>query len=224
MGYPILVLGESGSGKTASLRNLDPAKTLIVQSINKRLPFRSPNWKRVSKEKPDGSVFVSDDYSVLRRVIASAHNRGKEVLIFDDANYLMTNESLRRVDETGFKKFTQMAYNFWQLIKDAQDVPGDMRIYFLAHVQIDNEGRQKIKTIGKMLDDQIVVEGLFTTVIGCHVQDGRHYFTTRNSGSNTVKTPIGMFEEEQIDNDLALVDQVICEYEDINSQTIKKVV
>lgn len=218
MGIPVLILGESGAGKSTSFRKLDPLTTLIVQPIRKKLPFKSKDWKVCTKENPNGSIVVTDDYQVIHRVIDSAGSRGKTALIIDDSNYLMTNSSLRRSDEIGFKKFVEFAKAHWELVTHAQKVTGNMRIYFMSHIQTDNEGRQRPKSIGKMLDDQIVLEGLFTIVLGCHVRDGRHFFTTKNSGSDTIKTPIEMFEFDEIDNDLSIVDKAICDFYEITQQ------
>lgn len=218
MGIPVMILGNSGTGKTTSLRNLNPERTLLIQAVNKRLPFKAKalGWKPVNRENPNGSVYITDDYEVIKKALMAANSRGKDIVIIDDANYLMTHENLRRVEEKGYGKFTHMALHFWDLVKAAQEVPGDMRVYFMAHTQTDSEGKVSIKTIGKMLDDQIVVEGLFTIVLGAHVRDGKHFFTTKNSGSDTVKTPIDMFDDEEIDNDLERVDNAICEFYGLN--------
>jgi hypothetical protein len=212
MGIPVLILGESGSGKTASLRNMAAEKALLIQPITKSLPFRSGQWKNFSKENPNGSVLSTDDYGLIHKALSVAPERGKEIIIIDDSNYLMTSSSIKRSDETGFKKFVEFAKNHWELIVHAQQLPPHVRTYFMSHIQVDNEGRQRPKSIGKMLDDQVVIEGLFTIVLGCHVREGKHYFSTKNNGNDCIKAPMGMFEGETTDNDLALVDSTITEY------------
>lgn len=212
MSIPILILGESGSGKTTSLQNLNPEKALLIQPIRKALPFRSNNWKLVSKENPNGSILVTDNYGVIHKALEGSIARGKETIIIDDSNYLMTNSSIRRSDETGFKKFVEFARNHWELVIHSLQLPANVRVYFMSHIQIDNEGRQRPKSIGKMIDEQIVLEGLFAIVLGCHVSEGKHYFTTKNSGTDCIKTPMGMFSDSVIDNDLSLVDSAITDY------------
>jgi hypothetical protein len=216
MGIPVLILGNSGTGKTTSLRNLDPKTTLLIQSVKKSLPFKSNNWKPLTKDNRDGSILVTRDYPVIHKSIHKAVNElGKKIIIIDDSNYLMSLEEMSRVNETGYKKFTDMAINFSGLIFMSQDLPDDVRVYFMAHTQTADDGRISIKTTGKMLDDKIVVEGLFTIVLHCHERDGHHFFTTKKQGGDPVKTPMGMFDSEEIDNDLNLVDSKICDYEDI---------
>lgn len=223
MGLPVLILGNSGTGKTSSLMNLNPAKTLLIQPVKKSLPFKSKEWKPLNKDNPNGSILVTRDYGVIIKSIHKAINeRGKEIVIIDDANYLMSLEEMSRVNETGYKKFTDMAVNFSGLIFEAQALPDNIRVYFMAHTKANEEGEISIKTTGKMLDEKIVVEGLFTIVMRCHERDGHHFFTTRKRGGDPVKTPIGMFDSEEIPNDLAAVDAVICEYEEIPNNAGKQ--
>lgn len=218
MGLPVLILGNSGVGKTSSLMNLDPAKALLIQPVKKSLPFRSSQWKPISKENPSGSVMVMRDYKrIFGSMSKAAGEVGKEIIIIDDANYLMSLEEMSRVDETGYRKFTDMAVNFSNLIFTAQNLPDHVRVYILAHTKTNEDGEISIKTTGKMLDEKIVVEGLFTIVMRCHERDGHHFFTTKKHGGDPVKTPIGMFDTDEIPNDLALVDAQICDYEGIET-------
>lgn len=218
MGLPVLILGNSGTGKTSSLMNMNPAKTLLIQPIKKSLPFKSADWKPLNKDNPSGSILVTRDYSTIIKSMHKAINeRGKEIIIIDDANYLMSLEEMSRVNETGYKKFTDMAVNFSGLIFEAQSLPDNVRVYFMAHTKTSEDGEISIKTTGKMLDEKIVVEGLFTIVMRCHERDGTHFFSTRKRGGDPVKTPIGMFDSDEIPNDLAMVDSTICEYEGITN-------
>jgi ribosomal protein L33 len=212
MGIPVMILGESGSGKSTSMRNLNPETTLLIQPIKKALPFRSKEWVPYTSANPKGSVAFTDDYAIIHKLLNSAQKFGKTCIVIDDSNYLMTNSSLRRSDEVGFKKFVEFAKAHVDLIRHANDLSGNIPVYFMTHIQTDQEGRQRPKTIGKMLDDQVCMEGLFTIVLASKAVDGRHYFTTRNSGADCVKTPIGLFDEDSIDNDLNLVNNAINDY------------
>lgn len=216
MGIPVLVLGESGSGKSTSLMNLDASKCVLIQSIDKRLPFKKPaekGWVRRDQENPTGNVLVTDNYqSIIKTITAAAKSGKKEIIIIDDVQYLMANDFMRRAMEKGFDKFTEMACSFHSLFQAAQKCEGDVRVYFLAHTESDPTGKVKMKTIGKMLDEKITMEGLFTVVLKCYEREGGHYFATRGTSLDTVKTPMGMFEETEISNDLNLVDQKITEY------------
>ena len=198
MGMPILILGHSGSGKSASMRNLDPAKYGLVNVGKKRLPF-----------KTEKKALDSDDYQTISSTVSRATSN---IIVIDDAQYLMANEFMRRAKEQGYQKFTDIGLNFWNLVKLVETLPSEKIVYFLGHVEVDNFGNTKFKTIGKMLDEKITVEGMFTIVLRTHVQDGRFFFSTVNDGTDTVKTPIGMFNEQFIDNDLAVVDATIREY------------
>lgn len=212
MAIPVLIIGDSGLGKTHSLRSLPPSQTLLIQSTPKRLPFRSLDWKNLSRENPDGSVYCTDDYSKIHRLLDGANNKGKSKIIIDDANYLMMNEELRRSEQTGYAKYVQMAKNFIGIVDHAQHLDGDARVYFMMHTQSDANGIIKPKTTGKMIDEKVVLEGLFTIVLRVHCVDGRHFFTTKTNGSDPVKTPVDMFDNNEIDNDLLLVDNAIKDF------------
>ena len=206
MGIPILVLGESGTGKSASLRNFQPEEVGVVNVCGKPLPFRS----RIE-------TFKSDDYLKIEKALRASP---KKALVIDDCQYLMANEFMRTAKINGYQKFTDIAQNFWTLVRLVIDeLPEDVLVYFLGHIERDANGNEKFKTIGKMLDEKITVEGMFTVVLKTYVRDGLYQFSTRNSGADTVKTPIGLFEEPYIDNDLKAVDAAIREYYNIQSKT-----
>lgn len=209
MGIPVLILGESGCGKSTSIRDLPVESTVIVQPIRKRLPFRN-SFTEMTKE--GGQVKATDNAEMIIKLITGAAKAGKKVLIIDDFQYVMANEFMRRSKEKSFDKFNDIGFNAWSIINHAQSVEGDMRIYFMSHVETDMAGKVKIKTIGKMLDEKITIEGMFTIVLGASVSDGKYTFLTQNNGSNTVKSPMGMFEDLHIDNDLNEVDNTIIEY------------
>lgn len=210
MSIPILILGESGSGKSTSMRNLSPERTLLVQCLPKPLPFRSGSWKLF--KDGSGSIYQTDSPHNIQRAITAAPGLGRNVVIVDDFQYAMANDFMRRSQEKGFDKFTEIGRSAWDTLMAASAVSDNLRIYFLWHVETTPEGRVKAKTIGKMLDEKITVEGMFSIVLRCFMHEGQHYFSTQSNGFDPVKTPIGMFSEGLISNDLATVDQDICTF------------
>ena len=211
MGIPVFILGESGSGKSTSLRNLNPDDVILIQAVKKPLPFRNSfkPWDRTTKT---GSVIVADDSQTICNAIRAFPGYGKKIIIIDDYQYTMANEYMRRATETGFAKFTEIARHAWDIAMAAQSAPDDVRIYLLSHTTTDDYGKTKAKTIGKMLDEKITLEGLFTIVMRSMRIDGKYYFSTENNGTDTVKTPMEMFDSELIENDLAAVDATIKSY------------
>ena len=202
MGIPIMIIGESGTGKSASMRNLSPSDSVIIQTINKKLPFKS-QFKHWSSSDQTSNIFVLDNADSICRAITDLAGKGYSNIIIDDFQYLMANEFMRRSEEKGFQKFSDIAKNAWSVVMAAQSVPEDTKIYFLTHSQVDDNGLTKAKTIGKLLDDKITLEGLFTIVLGSYRDANGHYkFITQNNGRNTVKSPMGLFDSESIDNDL----------------------
>ncbi|AWK14064.1 AAA family ATPase [Candidatus Fukatsuia symbiotica] len=213
MGTATLILGESGTGKSASLRNLNPKACLLIQPINKPLPFRSSGWLPWDKKNPDTALYVVDIWHTIMTAIGKAHAYGKKIVIIDDFQYVMAHEFMRRADEKSYDKFTEIGGHAWNIIYSAiHNTPPELRIYFLSHTEETASGKTKIKTIGKMLDEKITLEGMFTLVLRTCVKDGRYVFTTQNDGADTVKSPMGMFDRHEIDNDLAGVDATVCHY------------
>lgn len=202
MSITTLVLGQSGTGKTASLRNLNPDDVALIKATEKPLPFRAAGWKQIT----------TDNWQRLIQAAQKAANNGRSIIVVDDFQYLMANEFMRRSDEKGFEKFTEIARHAWEVINAMSALPAHVRVYILSHTQDDDYGRTKIKTIGKMLDEKITLEGLFTTVLRTQVQDGNYQFRTVNNGSDTVKAPMGLFDSDVIENDLAAVDKAVVEY------------
>lgn len=131
---------------------------------------------------------------------------------------MMANEYMRRTNERGFEKFTEIGLHAWQLLVDLAQLPDDIRVYVLSHVDESDSGQIKIKTIGKMLDEKITLEGMVTIVLRTHVDGERFCFATQNNGSDTTKSPMGLFESRMIDNDMAMVDAAICDYYEIKPQ------
>ena len=199
MGVPILILGESGTGKTTSLRNFNEGEIAIVNVAGKPLPFRG-KFETLSK--------TTD----LRKIVSFINSTKAKRIIVDDCQYIMSFQYMRRIKENGWDKFNEIQSDFFNLIDLVSTLPDDVIVYFLSHLETRDDGRQKIKTTGKMLDEKITIEGMFTTVLKTHVTDGKYFFLTQNSGNDTVKSPIGMFNSFAIDNDLKYVDDKIRNY------------
>lgn len=199
MAILVMIYGQSGTGKSASLRNFRPGQVSIVNVLGKPFPFRANGLKGAA----------SDSYEKIANLLVQTP---KQSVVIDDATYLMTNEFMRTARQSGYQKFTEMASNFKGLLDLARSLPDNKVIYIMGHVERDGDGNEKFKTIGKLLDEKICVEGLFTIVLKTVVQDGHYYFSTQNTGSDVSKSPMGMFAEPLIENDLAMVDRAIREY------------
>lgn len=205
MGLPVLVLGYSGSGKSASLRNFKADELALVNVNGKPLPFRTQFE----------NVINSDNY---KDIVTFIRNQSVKSIVIDDTQYLMANEFMRRAKETGFQKFTDIGKNFWELVRFAEMLSDDVIVYFLNHIDTDENGRQKSKTIGKLLDEKITVEGMFTTVLKTVVNDGKYLFATQTDGSDTCKSPMGLFNTMYIENDLKTVDEALRVYYHLKSE------
>lgn len=211
MALPVLVIGRSGQGKTYSLKNFKDEEIGIISVEKGRLPFKSeiktvkvPDFKD-NTEITSAAALNAARYAWIMQAISTAK---KKVIVIDDSQYLMVNELFDRASEKGYDKFTDMAANFRNLIHFINGVPEEDKIvYFLHHSELDTDGREKVKTIGKMLDEKLTVEGCFDIVLYC--QD--HKFFTQADGKSVAKTPEGMFELE-IPNDLKFVDTQIRDY------------
>ena len=202
-----MVYGQSGTGKSTSLRNFSSDEVSIINVSGKPLPFRK-------KLQTWSTNNYQEIISVLPRITTPA-------IVIDDATYLIVDEFVRNAKVSGYQKFTDMAQNFAALIEIARLLPGDKIVYFMGHSEQSEDGREHFKTIGKMLDEKVVVEGKFSIVLKTIVKDGRYMFSTHNNGQDTVKTPMEMFDTDTIDNDLRMVDQTIREYYGITKEDTK---
>ena len=214
MSIATMILGQSGTGKTTSLRNFKPEDVLLIQTVKKPLPFRSKEWVPCTKANPKGSILVTDN---AQTIVGAMQRTTKPIIVIDDFQYILANEFMRRVldNETGnaaFAKYNEIARNAWDILMCAGKLADQTRVYILAHTQQDDSGHIKAKTIGKLLDEKITIEGLLTIVMRTTVINGQYLFSTQNNGLDTVKTPMGMFEPEHIPNDLAEVDKAVCDY------------
>lgn len=218
MGTPVLILGDSGAGKTYSLRNVQPDKSILLQCIPKLLPFKSTGWKLHGKVLDDGSrqqgnIFRFDDWNRIGELITRfGTHPTKRVLIIDDFQVVMQHENMMRAYQTGFQKFTEMADHVWQLITAATLLPDDFRVYFLCHTE-ESDGKVRMKTIGKMLNEKLTPEGYFSIVLRCIKKDGKHVFLIKGDDHDTAKAPPDMFPAlTEMDNDLNAVDTAITEF------------
>lgn len=220
MAIPVLVIGRSGSGKTYSLKNFKPEEVGVISVEKGRLPFKSdiktvrvPAFKDAVEQNSAASINAAK-YGWIEQVISKSKS---PAIVIDDSQYLLVNELFDRAAEKGYDKFTSMAANFRDLIHFVNDLEDENKIvYFLHHSESDVDGREKVKTIGKMLDEKLTIEGCFDIVLYC--QD--HKFYTQANGQSTAKSPEDMFELE-IPNDLKAVDDAIRTYYGLNKKGAK---
>lgn len=207
MGVAVLILGESGSGKSASMRNFNSEDVRVLNVASKPFPFRNVN----KLKKADKAT-----YAMIKGAVSSGQSLS---YVIDDAQYLMAFESFEKANETGYTKFTLMAKNYEEMLRYIQeDTSPDTIVYIMQHIDTDENGKVKAKTLGKMLDQQLTIEGLFTIVLLAKADEKRHYFVTQSDGTNPCKSPMEMFDNIEIDNDLKMVDDTIREYYGLKSQ------
>jgi hypothetical protein len=205
MAVAVLVLGQSGTGKSYSMKNFKEDEVCLISVQKALLPFR----------KKFEETVVTDNYKDIIRTMKATKKR---VIVIDDTQYLMCNEFMRRATEKGYDKFTEIAQNFWSLVvQEVNGLPADTIVYLLCHTATDENGVEKMKTIGKLVDEKITPEGLFTIVLKTAVSDGQYYFITQNNGKDTVKSPEGMFSTYAINNDLKYVDEKIRNYYELGN-------
>jgi len=212
----IAVVGQTGTGKSTSVESLDAKETVIIGIIEKPLPFRGWKQKYTSGIQQGGNFLVSHDSAQIVKVLNYISENRQEIkqIVIDDFQYIMSTEFMNRAQETGWQKFTDIAKHVWDVINAAKGLREDLKVVFLTHDEIITENfqpKRKIKTIGKLLDDKVTLEGLFTVVLFTDVQknkekNGLEYtFITQNDGTTTAKSPRGMFATFNIPNDLGKV-------------------
>lgn len=211
MGNATLILGESGSGKSTSLRNLDHSKTVIINVLDKPLPFKGYRAKYNVTLKNYSST---DNTETILRSIKKVNDERPEIttLVIDDFQYVLANEYMRRASEIGYRKFTDIGSNAWKIIKALTETRDTLDCFILTHNAIDLDGKSKIKTIGKMLDEKVTLEGMFTVILHTIIKDGVYKFLTNSDGVHMSKSPLGMFNDLLIDNDLLSVKEIINNY------------
>lgn len=199
---PVLLIGQSGSGKSTSLRNFKGDEIAVVNVLGKPLPFKS-----------DIKAGKCDDYTKILNAIA---HTDKKTIVIDDANYLITNEFMNKSSVKGFDKYNEMGNNFFNLINGIKAVEGGKTVYLIMHEDTDENGNVKPKTIGKLLDDKVNIQGMFTICIRSMFDNGNYIFRLKTNGQDCVKTPFGMFETESMENDLKEFDKVVREYYELD--------
>lgn len=204
MAIPVLIIGKSGGGKSTAMRNcVDNDNWNLINVLGKPLPFK-------------GKIpsVITDDYG---QVMNCLKNSKAPSIVIDDAGYLITNYFMRNHSSKGqgnaiFSMYNTLADSFWNLIEYIKKLPSDKIVYVIMHEDTDDYGNTKAKTIGKLLDEKICLEGMFTIVLRCILENGKHLFVTQADGGAVSKSPMGMFEDLHIDNDLLYVDKTIREY------------
>lgn len=204
MGECIIIYGKSGSGKSRSLKNFGEDEIFLVNVIGKRMPFKG-------KFKYE---MVSDN---LQKIMAGLKKMPTKTAVIDDAGYLMTNAFMRghsapKSGSSSFDLYNNIADGFWSLLNFIKsELPDDVLVYLTVHEDTNDYGEAKIRTIGKLLNEKVCIEGMATIVLRCVVKDGKHLFITQSDGNDISKSPEGMFELE-IENDLKACDSIIREY------------
>lgn len=207
MAQKVLIMGESGTGKSASLRNCDPATTAVVNPVGKPLPFKGSG-----KFSMLNSVTDSRKITKWMKEAAAA---GKKLIVVDDFQYMLAVPYMNRIKESGWDKWNDFGANYYDIIEVCKELPEDVIVVYMTHLETLDTGLTTVKLIGKMLREKITIEGLFTIVLRTCVNEGKYYFLTQNSGKDTVKSPMGMFPAYAIDNDLAYVVEKIRNYYEI---------
>ncbi len=223
----IAIVGNSGEGKSTSYGNipelgiegLNPKETVIINVSGKDLCFKG--WSKVYKGdiSKEGNYLISSDATTIARAIDYINISKKEIknIVIDDSQYIMAFEFMRRAKETGYAKFTDLGVNISKIIEAARKTRNDLKVYFLWHPEKDKDSNYKMKTAGKMVDDYLTLEGLFTVILYTKIEKGtdnkiHYFFVTNNDGQFPAKTPVGMFSDLYIPNDLGKVSKVIDHY------------
>jgi hypothetical protein len=226
MAQSVLVIADSGSGKSTSIRDLNPKETFIINIANKPLPFKGwkKNYAMIGKDNPNGNMAATATAAGIIKAMVHVNDKMPHIknLVIDDWQYMSSFEYFDRADEKGYDKFTSIAKNLAQVAKMPKDMRDDLYIFFLTHSEesTDVNGHRKVKakTVGKMIDNALTLEGLFSIVLFGKVVKGEddklsYVFETANNGENTCKSPDGMFADMRIDNSLKVVKDAIIEYE-----------
>lgn len=204
MAEKVLIMGESGTGKSTSLRNTNPDLVAVVNPVGKPLPFKG--------SKKFTSLNGVTESRKITKFMKEQAEAGKKIIVVDDFQYILSVPYMNRIKENGWDKWNDFGANYFEIIEVCKELPDDVVVYYLTHTETLDNGVTTIKLIGKLLREKITIEGLFTIVLRTLVNEGKYYFLTQNSGNDTVKSPLGMFPDYAIDNDLQYVDDKIRNY------------
>jgi nicotinamide riboside kinase len=207
----IVILGESGTGKSTSIRNLNPKETFIINVLSKPLPMRGYKKKYNAENK---NFLESDNYKDILNYLKAINDRRDDIktIIIDDFSFLMNNEFMRRCRERGFDKFTEMGVNMFEILEACKRFRPDLMCYIMCHTERDHAGIIKPKTVGKMTSDYVGIAERVSIVLHSQIIDGQYKFLTQNDGICVAKSPMDMFSELYIDNDLNMIRDAIDNY------------
>jgi len=216
MSTSILILGESGTGKSTSLRNLPHEETMLINVLGKPLPFRGSKskYKPLSADGLTGNYYASDDPLKIQRLIKKVNDERPDIkyLVLDDFGFTISHSFMRKSHINGFGKFSDIARETFGIFEAIQGIREDLYCIVIMHTEVDPVGQHKAKTIGKAIDNYVNIEGAFTYVLHALTSEGNYFFLTNNDGQHVCKTPMGCFEELKIDNDLNKVIDTIKTY------------
>ena len=216
MSNAVLVIGDSGTGKSTSIRNLNPQETFIINVINKNLPFRGAlkNYTRLSSDGATGNLYATDDAKNIIRTLKHINEKRPEIknVVIDDFGYLIMNDFMRKALIKGYDKFTEIAKGFADVLECIKTLRDDLFCAVTMHIETDKQGKTKPKTVGNMIDQYVCIEGNFTHVFHTIVNDGKYRFITNNDGVHMAKNPLEMFDSLYIDNDLTFIKDAIHNY------------
>lgn len=216
MSNAVLIIGESGTGKSSAIRTLPPEQTFIINILGKPLPFRGANkiYTKLSADGMTGNTYSTDSFDKIRRVINLVNTKRPEIkyLVLDDLGYTIQNDYMRKAMLKGYEKFTEMGKEFGELIDAVKNLRDDLFCFITMHVTSDPQGKTKPKTVGKMIDEHVCIEGRFSYVLHTIVSEGSYRFITNYDGLHMAKTPLELFTTQYIPNDLKLVADAITAY------------